>query len=126
MNSLKTLEPWLKGGPEAPAEDATAPPAAVPLNRIAVLGCPANEGDEVALRMLERLLAGSQFSLEITTTRALSSELVGAVRERGYHVVCIADLPPEAPSKAPLPRQEAAGRDAGAQDYRRPVGPPPR
>jgi AI-2E family transporter len=57
------------GVPEAPAEDATAPPAAVPLNRISVLGCPANEGDEVALRMLERLLAGSQFSLEITTTR---------------------------------------------------------
>ena len=38
-------------------------------------------------------------AVEITRTRMQASELVSLVRERGFSVVCIADLPPSPPSK---------------------------
>lgn len=78
-----------------PAE-GSAPPAA----RVSVLAYPTNGmADELALRMLGHLLEDTPVSLDITSGRLLSSELVKAVHERGCHIVCVADLPPSPPSK---------------------------
>jgi hypothetical protein len=65
-----------------------------------VLGYAANGvADELALAMLAHLLDDLPVAVEITTTRMQASEVVSLVRERGYPVVCIADLPPSPPSK---------------------------
>ena len=56
--------------------------------------------DELALRMLGQLLEDTPVALEITSGRMLSSEIVATmVEQRGYRIVCIADLPPSPPSK---------------------------
>lgn len=68
--------------------------------RARVLAYGANaEADVLALRMLEYLLRHVPVTLEITSARMLASELVTTVRDRGTKIVCIADLPPSAPSK---------------------------
>ena len=53
----------------------------------------------LALRMLAVMVADLPVSLDIRSTRMLASELVSEVRASGVRVVCIADLPPSAPSK---------------------------
>lgn len=55
--------------------------------------------DALALRMLAQLLANVPVSFEIASANLLSSELVTHVKAQNYSVVCIADLPPSAPSK---------------------------
>lgn len=78
-----------------PAEGAA--PAAAP---VAVLAHPANAmGDELALRMLGQLLADTPISLDITAGRVSITEMVTTIRQSGYLIVCVADLPPSAPSK---------------------------
>jgi len=65
-----------------------------------VLGYAANgASDELALRMLSQLLRGLPIELEITDTRLLISELVARVEAGQYAALCVADLPPSAPSK---------------------------
>jgi predicted PurR-regulated permease PerM len=56
--------------------------------------------DELALRMLGQLVREMPIALDITSTRLMASELVNRVRAEQYPVVCIADLPPSAASKA--------------------------
>jgi hypothetical protein len=66
-----------------------------------MLGYPSNSAaDELSLRMLGSLLEDTSVSLEVTSKQMLASELVTLVKDRGYVVVCIADLPPSAPSKS--------------------------
>ena len=80
-------------------ESAPAAPVAAeaPLR---VLGYAANgTADELALRMLDQLVAGLPIVLEITSARVMASEFVDRVRTEGHSVVCIADLPPSPPSK---------------------------
>jgi hypothetical protein len=68
---------------------------------IRVLGVPANsEGDVVALRMLADLVAGTSVSLELRPGHLLTAEIVDEVQREAYRAVCIADLPPSAPSKS--------------------------
>jgi hypothetical protein len=68
--------------------------------RVPVLAYPAGgEADALALRMLRQLVAELPVTLDIRSTRMLASELVNAVRRSGVRIVCIADLPPSAPSK---------------------------
>jgi len=68
--------------------------------RIAILGWPANgEADELALRMLTQLLDGTPCALDALAAPMLAAEVVTLVQERGYRVVCIADLPPSPPLK---------------------------
>ena len=55
--------------------------------------------DELALAMLAHLLDDLPIAVEITSTRMQASELVSLVQERGFSVVCFADLPPSPPSK---------------------------
>jgi hypothetical protein len=55
--------------------------------------------DELALRMLGQLLDGHPIALEIAGPKLLTSEFISHVRTQNYAMVCIADLPPSAPSK---------------------------
>ncbi len=68
--------------------------------RIPILGWPAGgAADVLALRMLEQLLTGSPFALEVLNEPVLSSEVVALARDRGFRAVCVADLPPSPPLK---------------------------
>ena len=65
-----------------------------------VLGYAANgASDELALRMLGQLLRGLPIDIEIMSTRLLTSELVAHLEAGQYGALCVADLPPSAPSK---------------------------
>lgn len=86
--------------PEAPTSPDPGDVAAAPETRLRVLGYPANgTPDELALQMLAQLLGPLPVALEIANARLMASEVVHQVRTQGYTVVCIADLPPSAPSK---------------------------
>lgn len=90
------------GEPQDAAEPAIAPvtPPQPPTPSVAVFAVAAGgPGDELALRMLSRLLARDRITLEIPSERLLLSELVAFVAERGIRVLCIADLPPSPPSR---------------------------
>jgi hypothetical protein len=77
------------GGGPAPDEAAT------------VLAYPAGGlADELALRMLEQLLARDAVRVDVAGGRTLPSEIVARVRESGCRLVCIADLPPGPPSRS--------------------------
>jgi hypothetical protein len=68
--------------------------------RTLVLAWSANsQSDELALTMLGQLLEQSPVELEILSEQRLSAEIVAAVEQRGCAIVCIADLPPSAPSR---------------------------
>lgn len=82
-----------------PAGAATVPPATVN-ESLRVLGYAVNgAADEIALAMLTQLADGLPLSIEMGKTRMLASDLVTLVREQGFSVVCLADLPPSPPSK---------------------------
>jgi hypothetical protein len=55
--------------------------------------------DLLALRMLDQLLADLPIVIETPGARLMASELIDRVAEQGYRAVCIADLPPSAPSR---------------------------
>ncbi len=55
--------------------------------------------DHLALEMLGTLVEGDGVRLDAAPARVLPSELVTLVQSSGYPAVCIADLPPSAPSK---------------------------
>jgi predicted PurR-regulated permease PerM len=79
------------------AEHATPSAAHPPLQ---VLGYPINgAGDALALEMLARVAEGLPVAIEIIPTRLQASELIDLVKTREIGVVCLADLPPSAPSK---------------------------
>jgi predicted PurR-regulated permease PerM len=64
------------------------------------LAYPANgAADELALQVLKQLLAGTGVGLEISSPQLMSSDILTLMREKGYPFLCIADLPPSAPSK---------------------------
>ena len=68
----------------------------VPVLGLAADGAP----DVLALRMLSRLLRDTPIALEIRERPALSADLVEAVRRGDYRAICIADIPPSAPSRS--------------------------
>jgi predicted PurR-regulated permease PerM len=77
--------------------DATDRHATAP---VTVLAYPAGgEADLLALRMLAQLVSDLPITLDIRSPRMLASELVADVQASGVGIVCIADLPPSAPSK---------------------------
>ena len=79
-----------------PTTEAPAPGG----RQLRVLGYAANgEGDNLALDMLMRLLGGLPIVFEQRGTRLLAADLIRLVGQQNYDVVCIADLPPSAPSK---------------------------
>jgi hypothetical protein len=67
-----------------------------------IFGYPANSrADELALRMLKTLLENVGVSLDIGSGHMMTSEIMASLRQTGYRIICIADLPPSAPSKTP-------------------------
>ena len=71
-----------------------------PREPLRVLGYAVNGvADELALVMLAHVVDDLPIAVEITSTRMQASELVSRVHERGFSVVCLADLPPSLPSK---------------------------
>ena len=68
---------------------------------VALLGYPASgEADVLALQMLARVLEATPLRLDILPGPVLWSEVAELIKTKGYPVVCIADLPPSAPSKS--------------------------
>jgi predicted PurR-regulated permease PerM len=81
------------------SRDTERPPFS-DLKRVRMLAYAAGgEGDVLALKMLTQLIADLPVDVTITSTRVLASELVAEVTNTGVPVVCVADLPPSAPSK---------------------------
>lgn len=78
---------------DGPRDGADGP---IPVLGLAADGAP----DVLALRMLSRLLRDTPIALDIRERRALSADLVDAVRNGHYRAVCIADIPPSAPSRS--------------------------
>jgi len=86
-------------GPELPVPPGDPPPLG-PREPLRVLGYATNGvADELALEMLAHVLDDLPIAVEIARTRMQASEVVSLVRDRGFSVVCIADLPPSPPSK---------------------------
>ena len=78
-----------------------APPETASASSFGILGYPASgEADVLALRMLGKVLEATPLRLEIMPRPGLWSEVVEQVKTKGYRVVCIADLPPSAPSRS--------------------------
>ena len=80
--------------------DVTVPPAPK-VDEIPVLGLAADGAPDVlALRMLGHLLVDTPFVLDIRERTVLSTEIVEGVKSGRYRAVCIADIPPSAPSRS--------------------------
>ena len=91
--SIRRLRPELPSSAEGPPPDGRAP--------LRVLGYATNGvADELALAMLAHLVDDLPIAIEVTKTRMFASELVSLVQVQGVSVVCLADLPPSAPSKS--------------------------
>jgi predicted PurR-regulated permease PerM len=74
---------------------ADAPPATLEVTAVAANG----PADELALRMLGQMLRGSGIALDVLAQPLMSSDVVSLVRKSGRRIVCVADLPPSAPSR---------------------------
>ncbi|MDQ3171449.1 MAG: AI-2E family transporter [Acidobacteriota bacterium] len=97
--SIHGREALAKPGDDAVETDDTATPAPEHAP-IAVLGYPINgAADALALEMLASVAHGLPVAIEIVPTRLQASELIALVRKQSVSVVCLADLPPSAPSK---------------------------
>ena len=83
-----------------PLEAPDEAPFPGPRQPLRVLGFATNGvADELALMMLADLLNDLPVVVEITKGRMLASELVALVQAQGASIICLADLPPSAPSK---------------------------
>jgi predicted PurR-regulated permease PerM len=80
--------------------DGVARSASAQAAPVRVLGYAIDGGaDLLALRMLDQLLAALPIVIETPGARLMASELVDRVKANDYRAVCIADLPPSAPSR---------------------------
>jgi predicted PurR-regulated permease PerM len=83
----------VRGRALAEESEATGP-------SFAVLGCPIEgAADAVALGMLAHILP-APVELRITVGAMMSSDIIALVREEGFRVICIADLPPSTATKS--------------------------
>jgi len=63
--------------------------------KVLVFGCPArDQEDELALHMVEQLLAPSGYQVEVLSAQTLTGEVIARAQKEGPGVVCIAALPP--------------------------------
>ena len=82
----------------AGSRDGRAP---VTRDRLRVLGYPARgDADVLALRILDHVLGSGSVALDVLDRPLPTFEVIQLVRERGYAVVCVADLPPGSPARA--------------------------
>ena len=97
MSDAAELIQGLQPEPVAAAGD---PPVPAPREPLRVLGYATNgAADELALAMLTHLVDDLPVAIEISRNRLQAAELLSLVREQGFSVVCLADLPPSPPSK---------------------------
>ena len=76
--------------------NATASSAMDALPRLKIIGCPAHgEADEIALLMLDQLLASKNCSVEILPAAALAAEVIARVREDNPSLICISAVAPD-------------------------------
>jgi len=76
------------------------PEVPVAASPIRVLGCAINGvADELALVMLGHAVDDLPIAVEILGERIQAADLIAHVRAGGFSIVCLADLPPSAPSK---------------------------
>jgi predicted PurR-regulated permease PerM len=86
--NLSALPPLPADSPQLEAVDAE-PPKGV------LVCCPArDESDEVALEMFRQLLGATGGRVELTSTKAVTSEVVERVQALAPAAVCVAALPP--------------------------------
>lgn len=79
----------------------TSGPGPMPAEKLAVLGlAAAGAPDALALRMLAHLLKDTPLVLDVRERAVLSAEVLEAVKLGRYRAVCIADIPPSAPSRS--------------------------
>ena len=91
----------MRDAAELVRESADLPSVPAPSPRERVLGTAIEpESGTLVLEMLRILLDGTPVALDAAPPELLPSELVTHVAESDYRVVCIADLPPGAPSRA--------------------------
>jgi predicted PurR-regulated permease PerM len=75
------------------ARVADGEPSDVP--KVRILGCPArDEADRLGLFMLEQVLDGSKWEIEISAVSALTAEVVEMVADKEPAMICIGALPP--------------------------------
>jgi uncharacterized protein (DUF2384 family) len=74
----------------SPAGDESLPVLAYPISP---------PGDELALRMLRRLLTGTGVTLNIAAGRMMTSDLISTLHKERFSAVCLADLPPSPSTK---------------------------
>ena len=83
--------------PQPPPED---PPPLGPRQPLRVLGYAVNGvADEISLAMLGHVIDDLPIAVHVAGTRMQAPELVSLVKGQQFAVVCLADLPPSAPSK---------------------------
>ncbi len=80
----------------APAEDEDDERDRLVVAAYAVGGA----ADELAIRMLERLLEDDRVVVEVASPHTLASEMAATVRKQHHQVACVVDLPPSGLSKA--------------------------
>jgi predicted PurR-regulated permease PerM len=91
FDDLEFAPPVPAGSVEATAEASTAPTG----KKIPVLACPAcDEADELALKMLRRLLDPEKFQTEVLSGQDSHGERRFADRGESPAVVCVGVLPP--------------------------------
>lgn len=84
--------------PQPPSED---PLPLGPRPPLRVLGYAVNgAADELSLAMLGHVVDDLPIAVHLAGARMQASELVSLIREQQVSVVCLADLPPSAPSKS--------------------------
>jgi predicted PurR-regulated permease PerM len=78
------------GGAAGDPPAGTPPPA-----RVRILGCPGHdEGDRLALEMLQQLLDPARWDVDVLSAETLSAELVARTGAQEPAVVCLGALPP--------------------------------
>ena len=83
--------------PQPPSED---PPPLGPRQPLLMLGYAVNgAADELALAMLAQVIDDLPIALHVAGARMQAAELVSLAKGQQFSVVCLADLPPSAPSK---------------------------
>ena len=98
LNSISEIgedlfEDSISAAPQPAESDSGS--TATPLAPVAVLACPAHdETDELALRLLARMLDPSKCDLFITAPSLLATEVAALVEDKKYRLICIGALPP--------------------------------
>jgi predicted PurR-regulated permease PerM len=87
------MHPRDEGAPDSATAPGSQPPAVG--QPVRVLGYPANgEIDEAALRVLSAAISDLPIALEIASEHMMTSDLLRAVREKNYAIVCAAAVVP--------------------------------